>query len=769
MRFILVTWLCALLCAGHAQTHDCSFSLQGRVVDVHDESPVSFATVVLSPGNLITSCDENGKFRFDTLCAGLYTIQTVSIGFTSRLDTVDIQQSGFIEIALEHGLIELNGVQVHGHNEGVVTTQKVNTIDGRLLERQSGKSLGALLKEVNGITTLQTGNSIAKPVIHGLHSNRILILNNGVRQEGQQWGNEHGPEIDPFVANTFTVIKGASSVQYGSDAIGGVILVNPAALRDSVGTSGQLQLVGMSNTYGGAAAALVEHRFAKITPVAFRIQGSAQREGNIHTPNYYLANTAHCVYGISSTIEYHQKDLRLEVYYSLYHADVGIFSGSHIGNLTDLENAFASDTPLIQQDFTYTIGRPRQSITHHLVKGVLDYHNEQLGTMLLTVAYQNDFRSEYDAHAPLNDSLAALHLPSLYFEIGSLTIDGSWVQHPTKYRTGKIGFNLMNQQNVTRYATFIPNFKNYSGGIFAVQQFSLTHWLLEAGIRYDYKWMQIYRYVGNALDTPERTFSHVSAQIGARYFDGKHSFIHLQAGSAWRAPAVSELYSFGLHHGAASLEYGNELLEIERSNQLMASYEHDSEKWFVDAGMYINYIRDFIYQQPTLPAELTIRGAFPVFHYQQDDALLHGGDVTIKYMLTTQLAATAKASTVRARNLETGTWIVMMPADRISGELSYSGKDLGSLHNWKVRTEVAHVFEQKRAEALEDYVAPPKGYTLVGASIEGDLLIHASTIGWSVEIENALNTAYRDYLNRFRYFADDMGRNITLRIKIPFN
>lgn len=769
MRFYLFTLLCVLAYTNHAQVSSCSFLLQGRVVDIHDETPVSYATVIVQPGNHITSCDEKGKFRLDSLCAGTYVIQTYSIGFTSFSDTVALLGSTFLEIQLEHGLIELDGIQVHGHDDGISTTQKVNTLDAKTLERLSGKSLGAALKEVNGITTLQTGNTIAKPVIHGLHSNRILILNNGVRQEGQQWGNEHGPEIDPFVANTYTVIKGASSVQFGSDAIGGVILVDPAALRDSVGTSGQVQLVGMTNTYGGAVAGLIEHRFAKLPPVAFRLQGSAQREGNIRTPNYYLANTAHGVYGVSSTLEYHKDDLRFEGYYSLYHADVGIFRGSHIGNLTDLENAFASDTPLVHQDFTYKIDRPRQSITHHLLKGVIDYHNEQLGTMLLTIAYQNDIRTEYDADAPLNDSLAALNLPSLYFEIGSLTIDGSWEQHPTKYRNGKIGFNLMSQQNITRYATFIPNFKNYSGGVFAIQQFMLNKWMLEGGLRYDYKWLQIFRYVDNAIDMPIHNFNHFSAQLGARYYDGKHTFVHIQAGSAWRAPVVSELYSFGLHHGAASLEYGNDQLTIERSNQLMVNYEHESEKWFVDAGIYANYIRDFIYLQPTLPAELTIRGAFPVFHYMQNDALLSGGDITVKYMISPQLAAHTKASTVRARNLERDSWIVMMPADNVRGGLSYSGKDISILRNWEISAEVAYVFEQKRVEALDDYVAPPAGYTLLSAQIAGDLAMHHTVIGWSVEVDNALNTSYRDYLNRFRYFADDMGRNITFRLKIPFN
>lgn len=745
----------------------CSISITGRVVDVHYETPLSFASVYLE-GGLYAACDENGKFSITGICSGTYIAHASYTGFIEKVDTIKLTENLFYEFRLEHDTLDLDYVYVDAHRDHERTTQSQISIEGKALDRLSGKSLGAALKEVNGVTALQTGSTIAKPVIHGLHSNRILIMNNGVRQEGQQWGNEHGPEIDPFVAGRFTVIKGAAAVQYGSDAIGGVILVDPAALPDTAGTSGEIHMVGFSNTRGGAFAGMIEHRSAKLPPLAFRLQGSAQREGNIHAADYYLANTASGTYGTSATAEYHKDDWRFEGYYSLYHADVGIFSGSHIGNLTDLETAFASDTPLVHQDFTYTINRPYQQITHHLLKGVIDHHNEQIGTMLLTVAWQNDLRSEYDAHAPLNDSIAALQLPSLYFEIGTLTVDGSWLRHPTKLHSGKIGFNFMNQQNITRYATFIPNFKNYSGGIYAIEQYHTGGWLLEAGVRYDYKWIKIFRYVDDVLDMPERNFSNLSANAGIQYFDNKYTEYHLNFGTAWRAPAVSELYSDGLHHGAASLEYGNDSLQSERSYQATFTIEHDSKKWFVDFGVYNNYILDFIYLQPTLPAELTIRGAFPVFHYQQANANLFGVDGTVRYAFRNDLTAELKGSMLRAKNLETNSWIVMMPADRLRGALNYQyPKSIGLWRNLRAGLNTQYVFKQTRVEPDEDYVTPPEGYTLVGASIEGDLNLSNTTIGISLEAENALNAAYRDYLNRFRYFADDMGRNISLRIKIP--
>lgn len=111
------------------------------------------------------------------------------------------------------------------------------------LSKTRGRTLGESMKELTGVTTLTTGNSISKPVIHGMHSDRILILNNGIRQEGQQWGSEHAPEIDPFIANKLSVVKGAQSVRYGANAIGGVVLVEPANLPDSSGVNGKLMLL----------------------------------------------------------------------------------------------------------------------------------------------------------------------------------------------------------------------------------------------------------------------------------------------------------------------------------------------------------------------------------------------------------------------------------------------------------------------------------------------------------------------------------------------
>src|SRR6201996_2411013 len=155
----------------------------------------------------------------------------------------------------------LDSVTIHGRRlqKGRLDVVVHDSVGGRSLQEIRGLSLGESLKGIAGVNSLQTGPSISKPVIHGVYSNRILILNNGVRQEGQNWGNDHAPEIDPFIATRLSVIKGAASIRYGSDAIGGVILVDPKEMPVRPGVfDGELNVVGMTNGRGGAVSGMVE-------------------------------------------------------------------------------------------------------------------------------------------------------------------------------------------------------------------------------------------------------------------------------------------------------------------------------------------------------------------------------------------------------------------------------------------------------------------------------------------------------------------------------
>ncbi|MFN0276940.1 MAG: TonB-dependent receptor [Chitinophagales bacterium] len=752
----------------HAYTQQCNLSFSGFLTDVDDNEKLAFAAVYLVETNQGTTSDVNGYFKIDNICSGTYTLRIKHIYCADVTDTLVLTESVQINYSLNHQDNLLDDITVHAERTSYSGTANTETLDAKELEFVKGKSLGEALKEINGLTSLQTGPSISKPAIHGLHSYRLLIMNNGVRQESQQWGSEHGPEIDPFIASNITVIKGAQSVKYGSDAIGGVILVDPAFLPDSAGVTGKVNFVGFSNNYGGALSSQIEGRLNQLPAFAWRLQGTYKFGGNTKTPNYYLANTAYREGNFSSALHFDRNNFETEVYYSFYNTKVGIFSGSHIGNVTDLLVAFESDTPLIQQDFTYQIGRPYQLIQHHLLKSTSALHTSSKGKFNFTVALQNNYRSEYDADRPLDDSLAALNNPSLYFDIGSITGNLDW-KHPIKNNfSGSIGIDFINQQNISKYSYFIPNFRSYAGGLYVIEQYDFREFMFEVGLRYDYKWLEAYLFENSELTIVPYNFENISWNAGANYNINESCKFNLFIGSAWRAPSVSELYSSGLHHGAASLEFGNEDLNKEVSLNLQTGIELNNDVWFADAGVYMYKINDFIFLEPTLPPQLTIRGAFPVFYYKQTDANIYGLDATVKYLFPFRLQADARLSLLRARDVLNDSWIVSMPADRIGGGATYFFNTKNCFSELFIGTEVLHVFEQIRVPEEADYVSPPQEYTLFGMQVGTNLKMKHQTITLSIEGENMFNTTYRDYLNRFRYFADEMGRNITLRMKIPF-
>ncbi|MBK7870008.1 MAG: carboxypeptidase-like regulatory domain-containing protein [Saprospiraceae bacterium] len=270
-----------------AQGQNCTLSISGKVLNAKTGAPMAFANVAIKGINIGAVADENGRYKIENLCEGEYTVVCTRIGCDHLEHTLHLQSSIVKDFELIEESILLKDVLVTGEAIQLQNTQATNELSGAALAATQGLPLGESLKKLPGVTTLNTGASIVKPVIQGLHSSRILILNNGVRQEGQQWGSEHAPEIDPFIADKVNVIKGASGVRYGADAIGGVILVEPRALPTQKGIGGEFNLQGFSNGRTGVASGMLQGNLGGKLPLSGRIQGTLKKGGNLQTPNYF--------------------------------------------------------------------------------------------------------------------------------------------------------------------------------------------------------------------------------------------------------------------------------------------------------------------------------------------------------------------------------------------------------------------------------------------------------------------------------------------------
>jgi iron complex outermembrane receptor protein len=748
----------------------CNVTLTGKVLDHHSRLPLEFAEIFIDELKKGALTDSSGSYTINELCNGTYTLHCKHLGCEDITSTIIINGNTIQNFYPEHHLQELGLVNIVTERQSLKTTQSSYEMKGAELEQTRGQSLGQALKNVTGVSVMQTGSSISKPVIHGLHSNRILILNNGIRQEGQQWGSEHAPEIDPFIANKLTVIKGASSVRYGSDAIAGVILVEPNKLRDSAGVNGELNLVGTSNGRGGIVSGIVEQNFKKLPALSWRLQGTLKKSGTISTPHYYLKNSAMEEYNFSATTGWTKENYGVELFYSQFNTNIAILSASHIGNVTDLLDAIARPEPIEKGSFTYKIERPYQHIDHELFKAIVYCYTGNIGKLSLIYARQYNLRDEYDKHPPLNDSLAGLNRPELHFEITSHTADLLWEHNAIKQFTGIIGVSGMTQGNTFEGRYFIPNYRNYTGGVYWIERWTKNKLQLEAGIRYDYRHLQIFKYENNVIISPIHQYQNPSGTAGAIYNFSKKLSASANIGTAWRAPAVNELYSNGVHHGAATYEIGNNDLKPEKVVNYIASIIYnDQKKWNVEISGYRTVFQNFIYLQAQLPPTVTIHGAFPTFVYTQVDATFTGMDAQVNYYLLPQLLVTGKVSLLKAYNTTIHNYLVQMPPNKFSGEITYNFKTLKKYRNSYVSSTAVYTSKQFRVPANSDYAIPPGAYFLLNCEVGTTLHLKNQPITIGVGCSNLLNTVYRDYMDRFRYYADEMGRNITLRLKLPIN
>lgn len=766
----LAFMLAPLLLMAQQNDPTCVYTLSGKVIDEHNKEPLPFATIVIKDTQYATLSDSSGVFNFKNLCPGQYHLISSHLDCENVDLVVIIKENLEIVIHQEHHAKELHQLTIAAQRTAAEQSLTINTLGIKEMEASSGKPLGEMLKGITGVNSLQTGSSISKPVIHGLHSNRIIILNNGVRQEGQQWGSEHGPEIDPFVADKISVIKGAAGVRYGPDAIAGVVLIEPNALRDSAGYDAILHLVGASNGRQGCVSGIVNGNIKQLNGLNFRMQGTLKQAGNSKAPDYYLKNTGFTEKNYSTALAYHKTNFGSEIFYSHFNSKLGILSAAHIGNLTDLQRAFNSKVPLDSSGFSYQIQRPYQLIVHDLIKWKSYLNFNKFGKITYTLSRQQDNRSEFDKHGPRNDSIAALNKPELNFIIHTLIHEAIYeVQYAKKFNT-VLGYMNMHQANSYDGRYFIPNFNNKGWGIFAVENYHQRNFFAEAGVRFDERKLRVFLEKNGFISQPLFNYKNYAGLLGTGYHFKKYD-LKFNVGTGWRAPGVNELFANGVHHGAAAVEIGNQNLKPESNLNIAfwcgtkAIYKLKGE-----IEIYQNTIQNFIYLIPVQPATQTIRGAFPTYNYKQLNAILRGVDFQLNYNFSTSFHFNIKSSYLYAINSDNNSRLTQMPQNLVEPSLLYEPKIKQSKwSNCYIKIAYLIVAKASSVNGDEDYLAPPASYQLLNVDAGVSIKIKQQKINMGLSITNALNTRYRAYLNRYRYFADEQGTNILIHLKIPIN
>lgn len=785
-RKFLFTCVC-LLAASVAlgqQREPCSVTLVGRVIDSTTSGPLADATVRIANSDKGVTTLPDGRFALSNLCPQDLFIEVQFLGYKSKVIFIESNRL-IIEwlILLEPSEILLGNIAISAPDlpPGSISKESISIDD---ISRGGGKSLGEVLSKINGVTTLKSGPGIAKPVIHGLHSNRILILNNGIRQEGQQWGSEHAPEIDPYIASKITVVKGAESVRYGSDAIGGLIVVGPPDLHRTKTIGGEFNTAYMTNSRMILTSGMLEGGLNKSDKIGWRVQGTYKKAGDSHAPDYNLTNTGIREVNFSAGMGYANDRLSVEAFYSHFYTELGILRSAHTGSRTDFLEAIARPQPLIIEPFSYRIDHPKQEVKHDLYK--LNAHYDINPTSKLSLVYgsQRNNRLEFDRRRG-----QLFNVPGLDLTLTTHTLDAIWDMRHQETWTTSIGISGMAQMNRwdanTGKNPLIPWYNQGSLGLFAIQRYIKPRWEAEIGLRYDHKNLLVKAFNrSNELIEGRFNFDNTTLNAGAQYNISESVSINSHIGSAWRPPHVSEMLSNGIHHGTASYESGlliNDRDDIDRDFANIAPPSEVSYKWLTGISVrkdrltaqvdgYLSNIDNFIYLNPVPGAfVLTSRGDFPLFRYDQINAFMHGVDASLNYKLTGQLQYQFKASAVRATDRRSKEAIIWIPADRLENSLQLSLPSIGKLEDFHMSVGSLMVMRQWRVASERDLTAPPPAYFLMNAHIGFELPIGERHVEFSLNIDNLLNTSYRDYMNRFRYFTDDLGRNFSISLKYNFH
>ncbi len=799
MKFFIV--LCAVMYSSMSIAQDCTYTLTGYVIDLHDQETLADATLSIEElGNTIKTTTK-GKYTFSNLCNGAtYTIRVSHPLCNTQTINVTINGNTERTINMEHHLEELGEISITGEaqkNGGKTAIE--SQVSNEAIQVNSAGSLGDALNQLSGVSSLNTGNTVVKPVIQGLHSSRVVLITEGTRLQDQEWGVEHAPNVDLNNAGSISVIKGAAGLQYGGDAVGGTIIVNPKRIPISDSLYGETLLTGVTNGRGGSATTTLTKSYNSGWYASF--QGTLKRFGDFEAPDYILSNTGADERDAAVRIGVNKYSYGVEASYSIYSNKLGILRSSHVGSAADLANAINSDRPLFIEDFTYDINPPRQEVKHQVARLNAYKRFDNIGKFSFQYDYQQNNRLEFDIRRDSEDVRPAI---DLQLRTHSTTLDFEYTADNTV--EAKAGVLARTQTNfpdpLTGVRRLIPDYDRFDFGIYALAAKTLDAWTIEGGIRYDYNFIDAQKFyrtsfweargydvlfpelvieeVGNQILTnPEFTFHNVSATAGVGYEFNDIYNITANYSLANRAPNPSELFSDGLHQSAARIELGDIRFDQETSNKISVALSRKHKNWSFTVAPFANFISDFILIEPT-GSQQSLRGNFQVWEYRQTDARLLGVDIDNEFRVSEHFSINNQLSVVKGQDTTLDVPLINIPPVNTTNRVTYANE---KWHNLKVWVESQYVFRQNEfpdnnfeifivetdSNVLVDVSTPPDAYHLINLRGQLDFAVsNKSTLQVALAVNNLFDTSYRNYLNRQRFFADDLGRNLSLQLKINY-
>lgn len=768
--------------------------ITGIVKDVKGQ-PIPFVYVQIKNTSVGTVTKDDGRFTLN------YSLKACELSFSYiGYKTVVYsyrQGTSPIQITLSEIGKNIAEVVVKGNRKvKKVRTSAMTSIGSSQLKYKSSESLASALKEISGVNMLSSGSNVQLPVVHGLYGNRVLIINNGVRHAFQNWGSDHAPEIDVSSLNNIDIIKGASAVEYGSDAVGGVILVNSDPMNLDQAFEGQANLGYETNGRGLNSSIKIGQGFNKF---AYYLSGSYIKTGDRHAPHYELSNTGKQEQAFGGGVHYHLANWNFKLRYSYINQNLGIPRASIYTTMVDLDRAINSNRPLFENDFSYNIAQPNQETQHHLLIGDIDWLSP-IGKFTLKLSQQINKRKEFDVRRNME-------APSTNLKLNTRDIKLNWAHKQWGRLNGNWGIASFSQDNTniagTNNSVFIPNYNQTRLSAYIIESYHFNKNTFEAGIRLDQESSSV-----AGLDYKQDEYNDSFDKLGNSITLGYQREINLfslfrtNIGTSTRFPNMAELYSYGLHDfynvyglwryqqtGTNSISASEVLnssekkIKPERGLKWVSEYHYSKGKSDLFVTAYVNYISNFIYQRP-LGVIINMKGATPLFIISQTDALFAGADIDYTYRMTKQLSGTLRASLLWSKNTSKDEPLINQPPHRLSYTLSYQKEKYLLFDKLEFKITPNYTFKQNNAprvlsplevsnmannqvafdSEIFDFKEAPKGYFLLNAQLNWT----RKALSGQIAVDNILNTSYRDYLNQSRYFIDEIGTNIKISLNYNF-
>ena len=765
-------------------------SLSGKVTDSFG-NPLIAASVYIPDLKIGTQTMVDGYFIFRNIAPGRHLIEVSYVGYSTLTDYLDINGDIVKNFILSPSILENNEVVV----TGVTTATQIrrSPVPVRIVRKEDlmkGVAVNLIdgLSKEPGISQISTGPSISKPVIRGLGYNRVVVVNDGVRQEGQQWGDEHGIEIDEYSVSKVEILKGPASLMYGSDALAGVINIisNPTlpsgTIRGNIISNYQSnnQLRGVGANLGGNNKGFSWNAYGSLKAAS---DYKNPFDGHVYNSKFNEKNWGGFL-GLNGSRGY------THLIVSNFRQALGIVEGERDNNGNFIKRlqggieAVPSD-----DDFKSTDPQiPHQHINHFKIV----WDNSVWfgkGRVAINMSYQRNKRIEY-GNADQPDE------QELFFDLETFTLN-EIIHNPEKngWKTS-FGGTAMKQENKNRGTeVLIPEYKLWDAGAFWYTQKKINKLSLSGGIRFDTRLMESQLLQeGAVVKFPgfKKSFLNLSASAGLSYQSTPRLVWRLNLARGFRAPNMPELSSNGVHEGSNRYEYGNLDLKSETSLQADAGMDWNTEHLSFSASLFYNNINNFIFYRKLQSVSggdslVEVDNDFiPAFKFDQRRASLAGFELSLDihphpldwlHIENSFSFVNGKLSEAieGTRNLP------LIPAPKLLSELRGDFLTKGKfIRNLSLKLEADIVFAQNKPFAAFNTETPTPGYTLINTGFNFDMMIKEKTLfSLYFVIQNIADIAYQNHLSRLKYTDTNpitgrigvfgMGRNFSIKLNIPLS